>query len=50
MKAVFQTISPDSGFNPRAELRACCQRMDLIAKQQESVAAEMATEREAGNM
>ncbi|XP_039732827.1 cilia- and flagella-associated protein 74 [Pteropus medius] len=32
-----------------AELHACRQRMDLITKQQESVAAEMAAEREANN-
>ncbi|KAM7099033.1 cilia- and flagella-associated protein 74 isoform 2-T2 [Molossus nigricans] len=31
----------------RGELRACCQRMDLIVKQQESVAAEVAAESEA---
>ncbi|XP_014639290.1 PREDICTED: cilia- and flagella-associated protein 74 [Ceratotherium simum simum] len=34
----------------REELRACRQRMDLLTKQQESVAAELAAEREANNM
>ncbi|XP_054300294.1 cilia- and flagella-associated protein 74 isoform X3 [Pongo pygmaeus] len=34
----------------RGELRACRQRRDLINKQQEAVAAEIATEEEAGNM
>uniref|UniRef100_A0A2I3TGG2 Cilia- and flagella-associated protein 74 n=1 Tax=Pan troglodytes TaxID=9598 RepID=A0A2I3TGG2_PANTR len=34
----------------RGELRACRQRRDLIHKQQEAVAAEIATEEEAGNM
>uniref|UniRef100_G1QH08 Cilia- and flagella-associated protein 74 n=1 Tax=Nomascus leucogenys TaxID=61853 RepID=G1QH08_NOMLE len=34
----------------RGELRACRQRQDLIDKQQEAVAAEMATEEEAGNI
>uniref|UniRef100_A0A2K5ZD68 Cilia- and flagella-associated protein 74 n=1 Tax=Mandrillus leucophaeus TaxID=9568 RepID=A0A2K5ZD68_MANLE len=34
----------------RGELRACRQRQDLISKQQEAVAAEIATEGEAGNM
>ncbi|KAM5320183.1 cilia- and flagella-associated protein 74 isoform 2-T2 [Glossophaga mutica] len=34
----------------REELRACCRRMDLIAKEQESVAAETAVEREAHNV
>ncbi|XP_052571476.1 cilia- and flagella-associated protein 74 isoform X11 [Peromyscus californicus insignis] len=34
----------------RGELRVCHQRMDLLTKQQESLAAEIATEREANNM
>ncbi|XP_063488111.1 cilia- and flagella-associated protein 74 isoform X2 [Symphalangus syndactylus] len=34
----------------RGELRACRQRQDLIDKQQEAVAAEIATEEEAGNI
>ncbi|XP_050641690.1 cilia- and flagella-associated protein 74 isoform X2 [Macaca thibetana thibetana] len=34
----------------RGELRTCRQRRDLIGKQQEAVAAEIATEAEAGNM
>uniref|UniRef100_A0A2K6LZ10 Cilia and flagella associated protein 74 n=1 Tax=Rhinopithecus bieti TaxID=61621 RepID=A0A2K6LZ10_RHIBE len=34
----------------RGELRTCRQRQDLIGKQQEAVAAEIATEGEAGNM
>ncbi|XP_047406307.1 cilia- and flagella-associated protein 74 isoform X5 [Sciurus carolinensis] len=33
----------------REELRTCRQRMDLLSKQQETVAAEMAREREASN-
>ncbi|XP_036034932.1 cilia- and flagella-associated protein 74 isoform X8 [Onychomys torridus] len=34
----------------RGELRVCHQRMDLLTKQQESLAAEIAAEREANNM
>ncbi|CAH7448717.1 Cfap74 [Phodopus roborovskii] len=34
----------------RGELRVCHQRMDLLAKQQESLAAEISAEREANNM
>lgn len=34
----------------RGELRVCRQRMDLLIKQQESLAAEMATQKEANNM
>ncbi|MEJ1273281.1 cilia and flagella associated protein 74 [Cricetulus griseus] len=34
----------------RGELRVCRQRMDLLTKQQESLAAEIAAEREANNM
>lgn len=41
---------PGLGLDRREELRACCRRMDLIAKQQESVAAEVDAEREANNM
>lgn len=43
--ATDQTLAPPLS----AELHACHQRMDRIAKQQESVAAEMAAEREANN-
>ncbi|XP_053516168.1 cilia- and flagella-associated protein 74 [Artibeus jamaicensis] len=49
-RAELQALPPDSGFNPREELRACCHRTDLITKQQERVAAEMAAEREANNI
>lgn len=35
---------------PRAELRACRERMGLLTKQQESVAADVAAEREANHM
>ncbi|XP_040590866.1 cilia- and flagella-associated protein 74 isoform X4 [Mesocricetus auratus] len=34
----------------RGELQVCRQRMDLLTKQQESLAAEISTEREANNM
>lgn len=34
----------------RGELRVCRQRMDLLTERQESLAAEIATEREANNM
>nr|XP_034358757.1 cilia- and flagella-associated protein 74 [Arvicanthis niloticus] len=34
----------------KGELRICRQRMDLLAKQQESLAAEISTEKEANNM
>uniref|UniRef100_A0A8C6W569 Cilia- and flagella-associated protein 74 n=1 Tax=Nannospalax galili TaxID=1026970 RepID=A0A8C6W569_NANGA len=34
----------------REELRVCHQRMDFLSKQQESLAAEISTEREANNM
>ncbi|EDL81299.1 rCG31135, partial [Rattus norvegicus] len=34
----------------KGELRICRQRMDLLDKQQESLAAEIATEKEANNM
>ncbi|GAB1289330.1 Cilia- and flagella-associated protein 74 [Apodemus speciosus] len=40
----------DDGGGNRGELRICRQRMDLLAKQQESLAAEIATEKEANNM
>ncbi|EPY86807.1 hypothetical protein CB1_000298008 [Camelus ferus] len=51
-------VVPESARTPnsltcgeeRGELRASRQRMDLVAKQQESVAAEVAAEREANNM
>ena len=47
---VRATTHPDSGSTSREELRACRRRMELLIKQQESVAAEIAAERAANNM
>ena len=47
---VHGTTHPNSGSTSRGELRACRRRMELLVKQQESVAAEMAAERAANNM
>ena len=44
------TTHPGSCSTSRGELRACRRRMELLVKQQESVAAEMAAERAANNM